>query len=138
MPCSDRLGELERDKQKLQERLASHRRETLSRDMDYWKKTNNNKSKNILKKGLKKLKGKIQVSVRIIKMQWIILKKGKNCKMNGSSIEKCYIDIKYGKMMGLKNQGVIQRNILKNGLKKLKGKLQVSVTSVRMIEEIPL
>jgi hypothetical protein len=30
--------------------------------MDYWRKGNNNKSKNILKKGLKKLKGKIQVS----------------------------------------------------------------------------
>ena len=65
LPCSDRLGELERDKQRLQEQLAAHRRDTLSRDMtrdmDYWKK--NNKSKNILKKGLKKLKGKIQVCV---------------------------------------------------------------------------
>ena len=63
-PYSDRLSELERDKQRLQDQLAAHRRETLSRDMEYWRKTNsnNNKSKNILKKGFKKLKGKIVVS----------------------------------------------------------------------------
>ena len=57
---SDRLGELERDKIRLKEQLAAQRRETLAKEMDYWKKSSN-KSKNILKKGFKKLKGKIQV-----------------------------------------------------------------------------
>ena len=59
---SDKLGELERDKIKLKEQLDAQRRDTFSKERaEYWKK-NNNKSKNILKKGLKKLKGKIQVS----------------------------------------------------------------------------
>lgn len=60
---SDRLGDLERDKVRLKEQLNAQRRDTLTRDRDYWKKSN--KSKNILKKGLKKLKGKIQVCVRV-------------------------------------------------------------------------
>ena len=54
---SDRLGELERDKARLTERLMAHQKEQLSKEMDLWKKS---KSKNILKKGFKKLKGKIQ------------------------------------------------------------------------------
>lgn len=58
---NDRLGELERDKVRLKELLDSQRRDTLSKERDYWKKSN--KSKNILKKGLKKLKGKIQVCI---------------------------------------------------------------------------
>lgn len=54
---SDRLGELERDKARLTERLIAHQKEQISKEMDHWKK---GKSKNILKKGFKKLKGKIQ------------------------------------------------------------------------------
>ena len=44
---------------RLKEQLSLQRRDTLSKDREYWKK--NNKSKNILKKGLKKLKDSIQV-----------------------------------------------------------------------------
>lgn len=59
---SDKLGELERDKIRLKEQLDAQRRDTFSKERaEYWKKSN--KSKNILKKGLKKLKGKIQVSI---------------------------------------------------------------------------
>lgn len=57
---SDRLGELERDKARLTEQLVAQQREHLAKEIDYYKKTN--KSKNLLKKGFKKLKGKIQVS----------------------------------------------------------------------------
>ena len=56
--CSDRLGELERDKARLSEQLIAQQREHLVREMDILKKS---KSKNLLKKGFKKLKGKIQV-----------------------------------------------------------------------------
>ena len=55
---SDRLGELERDKARLSEQLIAQQREHLVREMDILKKS---KSKNLLKKGFKKLKGKIQV-----------------------------------------------------------------------------
>ena len=63
----------------MQEQLAAHRRETLSRDMDYWKKSSssNNKSKNILKKGFKKLKGKIQVC-GVEDSQWYTGSRGRN------------------------------------------------------------
>ena len=56
---SDRLGELERDKVRLSEQLMAQQRDHLVREMDHLKKS---KSKNLLKKGFKKLKGKIQVS----------------------------------------------------------------------------
>ena len=59
-PHSDRLGELERDKFRLSECLIAQQREHLAREMDYLKKS---KSKNLLKRGFKKLKGKIQVRV---------------------------------------------------------------------------
>ena len=61
LPCvayRDRLGELERDNVRLTEKLASQEREQLARQMDMLKKT---KSKNIIKRGFNKLKGKIQV-----------------------------------------------------------------------------
>ena len=54
----DRLGELERDNVRLTEKLASQEREQLARQMDMLKKT---KSKNLIKRGFNKLKGKIQV-----------------------------------------------------------------------------
>ena len=57
---SDRLGELERDKARLTEQLVAQQREHLAKEIDFYKKTG--KSKNLLKKGFKKLKGKIQVS----------------------------------------------------------------------------
>ena len=57
--CSDRLGELQRDKARLSEKLVAQQREHLHREMDILK--NKNKSKNILKKGFRKLKGKLQV-----------------------------------------------------------------------------
>jgi hypothetical protein len=57
---SDRLGELERDKARLTEQLVAQQREHLAKEIDYYKKSG--KSKNLLKKGFKKLKGKIQVS----------------------------------------------------------------------------
>ena len=60
---SDRLGELERDKVRLTEQLVAQQREHLAKEIDYYKKSN--KSKNLLKKGFKKLKGKIQVSQEI-------------------------------------------------------------------------
>ena len=57
---SDRLWELERDKIRLKEQLDTQRRDTFSKERaEYWKKTN--KSKKLLEKGFKKLKGKIQV-----------------------------------------------------------------------------
>ena len=56
--CSDRLGELEHDKLRLSEQLAAQQREHLAREIDLFKK---GKSKNLLKRGFKKLKGKIQV-----------------------------------------------------------------------------
>lgn len=56
---SDRLGELERDKARLTEQLVAQQREHLAKEIDFYKKS---KSKNLLKKGFKKLKGKIQVS----------------------------------------------------------------------------
>ena len=55
---SDRLGELERDKIRLSEQLSIQQREHLAREIDFFKK---GKSKNLLKRGFKKLKGKIQV-----------------------------------------------------------------------------
>ena len=55
---SDRLGELERDKARLSQQLIAQQREHLAREMDFYKKS---KSKNLLKRGFKKLKGKIQV-----------------------------------------------------------------------------
>lgn len=58
LPPSDRLGELERDKARLSEQLIAQQREHLVREMDILKRS---KSKNLLKKGFKKLKGKIQV-----------------------------------------------------------------------------
>ena len=57
---SDRLGELERDKVRLSEQLVAQQREQLVREMDVLKRS---KSKNLLKKGFKKLKGKIQVRI---------------------------------------------------------------------------
>lgn len=54
---NDRLGELERDKMRLSEQLAAQQREHLAREIDFFKK---GKSKNLLKRGFKKLKGKIQ------------------------------------------------------------------------------
>jgi hypothetical protein len=55
---NDRLGELERDKARLSEQLIAQQREHLVREMDILKRS---KGKNLLKKGFKKLKGKIQV-----------------------------------------------------------------------------
>ena len=59
---SDRLGELERDKARLTEQLVAQQREHLAKEIDFYKKS---KSKNLLKKGFKKLKGKIQVSLTV-------------------------------------------------------------------------
>ena len=56
---SDRLGELERDKARLSEQLIAQQREHLVREMDILKKSKS--SKNLLKQGFKKLKGKIHV-----------------------------------------------------------------------------
>ena len=57
--ASDRLGELERDKARLSEQMIAQQREHLVREMDTLKRSK--KGKNLLKKGFKKLKGKIQV-----------------------------------------------------------------------------
>ena len=65
---SDRLGELERDKVRLTEQLVAQQREHLAKEIDYYKKS---KSKNLLKKGFKKLKGKIQVSRRRSRKQMV-------------------------------------------------------------------
>jgi len=62
---SDKLGELERDKLRLREQLDAQRRDTFTRERaEYYQKRN--KSKNLLKKGFKKLKGKIQVRWGVI------------------------------------------------------------------------
>ena len=63
--ASDRLGELERDKARLSEQLIAQQREHLVREMDILKRS---KGKNLLKKGFKKLKGKIQVHRTAVKL----------------------------------------------------------------------
>ena len=68
---------MERDKARLSQQLIAQQREHLAREMDFYKKS---KSKNLLKRGFKKLKGKIQVyqmkitgCTPIIKNLWYIL-----------------------------------------------------------------
>ena len=69
---SDRLGELERDKARLSEQLIAQQREHLVREMDILKKS---KSKNLLKRGFKKLKGKIHVSSMFVHHHFVLLVK---------------------------------------------------------------
>ncbi|XP_019849313.1 PREDICTED: girdin-like [Amphimedon queenslandica] len=55
---SDKLGELEKEKNKLSEQLIHQQKQTMAMEMDMLRKRE--KSKNLLKKGLKKLKNKFQ------------------------------------------------------------------------------
>ena len=62
---------------RLSEQLAAQQREHLAREIDFFKK---GKSKNLLKRGFKKLKGKIQVGQVGVRLQSFLLLKILNCK----------------------------------------------------------
>lgn len=87
---SDRLGELERDKARLTEQLMVHQREQMVREMDILKKS---KSKNLLKKGFKKLRVKIQVGCTSCELHGSMGMGGCTCTAGIKKVDKDMVKV---------------------------------------------